>query len=67
MNPSREYAYHGDAEIWRARYEDACARYAAGDPSMRHTVFLATLYGLGFRNQELMAEEALHRTERSVV
>ena len=61
----RSVAYFGEAEIWRAKHAEACRAYAAGE--MRHAVFLAVLFGLGFRRSELLSEEALHRTEKSIV
>ena len=60
----RMICYYGEADVWRARHAEACRAYAAGE--VTSSVFLAVLFGLGFRGQELMAEERLNRTERSV-
>lgn len=60
----RMIAYYGDADVWRARHALACEQYASGE--ITSSVFLAVLHGLGFRRGELLAEERLNRTERSV-
>lgn len=55
-------AYHdpvGAAEIWRAKREAAIEEFQAGRIS--EDVFTATLYGLGYRSQELRSELALAR------
>lgn len=46
-------------EIWIAKYDEAMRAYANNDstsPCSRAIVFTATLYGLGYRNSELIAE-----------
>lgn len=48
-------------EIWEARYELACKAFKGKEISL--DVFRATLYGLGFRGQEIASEVNLHWPE----
>jgi hypothetical protein len=45
--------YH---EIWQAKLETAIQAYLNDEFPMTDAVFKATLFGLGYRNQEIEAE-----------
>ena len=58
MRPSTE-----TTELWAWRYDHARDGYAKGEISA--DLFKATLYRLGFRGQEIEAEERLWRPGKS--
>lgn len=56
MMPDKRSDPEGYAEIWRARHEVAVQAFINDEFPMTDAVFKATLFGLGFRGQELDAE-----------
>ena len=53
---------HRDHKRNTARYNEACRLFTAGQ--MSEAVFGATLFGLGWRGQELRSEINLHEPPR---
>lgn len=56
MLPDKRSDPQGYAEIWRARHEVAVQAFLNDEFPMTLPVFKATLFGLGFRGQELDSE-----------
>ena len=56
MMPDKRSDPKGYEEVWKARHAELCRAYLANEFPVTDAVFAASLYGLGFRGQELEAE-----------